>query len=970
MPTIPVGQTIPNSFNFTLSVDCTSTSAGVYSLSGVLIRTLWSNVPYKAGTHTAYWDGKNDLGVQQAYTNYNIQVVSNNIAYTWEGTIGNNSTNSTGPTKWAAYGATISDMVNVGSYMYCGMWFSEYTAGQMKFNTATPNQQTNLNPGFTTGQGTLFTCANSNNVFYGGRSYTFIHNYVFATSVSSDTKVTFSAGVIENPSPAVGKTYSSVLDLNTVGLTGAVSGMAVQQSGSQYLYVAHSAQNIINVYQTSGNTGTFIRSISITNPTNLEFEGDNILWIAQGTTLTKYTVNTNGTITTTGNIISGFSRIAGLSILAGDICVLDGGNQQIVKRYNSTTLSATSIIGQLGGYSSSPAVANNKFYIEDLRGIYYTFVRHQSDGSIWVGDIGNCRYQHFDSAGNYLDNIMFLQQQYKCNVCINEPTSVFSDFLEYTIDYTQPLSSGWTLTNNWGANQPAGWEPVLPISSVILMSNGRKYAVMTKTNGSIYYYAELTTSGLRYITSTTLPISPSLDVSGNIYINNSTGTYPNQTTVYKKYALTGFDISHNPTYSGVTTYATVPLGNSGYATGGTYSQTTSGNIVIFNSQTATFGGGALKQFHLSGYNISSNQMLWRSCPEDFPAYTGNYPIDGTYDIGNAVWGAGSVNTTIGNNIFWVYRGEGWRGSETGIVEHFNDQGLMLGIFGVLGPQVINIQAPSGYAGNILSIASAVVGSNTYVYLNDEEHNSGLHRWLISNTSSISTQTISFTLSNRTLLIPPTKIDLLLGVPENGTVMGLSGWSQFPTSNFFTSQTNQFTTITRRAQIDLSKSPDVVVSAGGNVTGTTYYLNRQIPSAGPLTAWTLSGVLDLSRSAFTANANVSTTPWSNFMEIRDPSSKVIAQIIPMRTFQLVFNKATFGTYGPILYGTSPFVISRVGSNIHLSIFLFGQWLSTTQPIYDNSADISRPASIQWTFTFSNSQARQSQFGIVELFFDNN
>ena len=81
------------------------------------------------------------------------------------------------------------------------------------------------------------------------------------------------------------------------------------------------------------------------------------------------TVNSTGTITATSSQITGFSSITGLSIHSGDLCVADAGNQQIVKRYNSTTLAPTGMIGQVGGYASIPqTVANNKFYMNDVRG--------------------------------------------------------------------------------------------------------------------------------------------------------------------------------------------------------------------------------------------------------------------------------------------------------------------------------------------------------------------------------------------------------------------------------------------------------------------------------------------------------------------------------------------------------------------------------------------------------------------------
>jgi outer membrane biosynthesis protein TonB len=76
----------PGSFQFTLAQSAT-TSAGVFDSNGGLVRTLWSMVPYPAGTFTQQWDGKDDFGnaLVSPQTNYQARVLSHNVSYTWEG---------------------------------------------------------------------------------------------------------------------------------------------------------------------------------------------------------------------------------------------------------------------------------------------------------------------------------------------------------------------------------------------------------------------------------------------------------------------------------------------------------------------------------------------------------------------------------------------------------------------------------------------------------------------------------------------------------------------------------------------------------------------------------------------------------------------------------------------------------------------------------------------------------------------
>ena len=55
LPQLATAQT-KVSFTFSLPASA-STSAGVFSKDGTLLKTLWSGVTYSAGSHTIDWDG-------------------------------------------------------------------------------------------------------------------------------------------------------------------------------------------------------------------------------------------------------------------------------------------------------------------------------------------------------------------------------------------------------------------------------------------------------------------------------------------------------------------------------------------------------------------------------------------------------------------------------------------------------------------------------------------------------------------------------------------------------------------------------------------------------------------------------------------------------------------------------------------------------------------------------------------------
>ena len=77
---------------------------------------------------------------------------------------------------------------------------------------------------------------------------------------------------------------------------------------------------------------------------------------------------------------------------------------------------------------------------------------------IWLTDPGSRRIIRVDVATEVIkDRIMFLTVQYTAAADWTNPTRVFSNFLEFEVDYDVPLTphSGWKLKRNWGTGLPA-----------------------------------------------------------------------------------------------------------------------------------------------------------------------------------------------------------------------------------------------------------------------------------------------------------------------------------------------------------------------------------------------------------------------------------------------------------------------------------------------------------------------------------
>lgn len=68
----------------------------------------------------------------------------------------------------------------------------------------------------------------------------------------------------------------------------------------------------------------------------------------------------------------------------------------------------------------------------------------------WVTDPGNRRIIRVNvNTEEILDTVMFLTVQYACAVDWANPTRVFSNFLEFEVDYHKPLAEGWRFVHNW-----------------------------------------------------------------------------------------------------------------------------------------------------------------------------------------------------------------------------------------------------------------------------------------------------------------------------------------------------------------------------------------------------------------------------------------------------------------------------------------------------------------------------------------
>ncbi len=744
-------------FRFTLS-ESALTSAGVYTSDGVLIRTLWSGIRYSKGVHDSSWDAINDEGKFVGPGNYTIKVLSNNVTYTWEGVIGNTSTSKSGNQVHASYSA-MNGITISGNYAYYSMGYPEQHPSQAKFNLASPNVREVINlPSAGSGQWTLFLDADANNVYYAGFD-AFSNNasswFIFASGISSNDQYTFPAG---RPYKTAWNTaYKSTIDqLNDVH--GTITGLAVQKS-SNFLFVAHRDLNLIKVFDK--NSGALVASLTFTSPETLATDPNNNLWIRSGKVISKYNVSKNGQLSSTGIIISVLESPLAMAVNPDNSClaVIDGGNSQQVKGFNTLNGLPLWTLGQAGGYSASPDIANDKFYFSDQRDSATRFgassyIAFQPDGSLWVGDTYNYRIQHFAKNRSFVNTVMFLPHFRCTGIDGTNPARVFADYLEFNVDYSKPLSSengSWTLVRNWRYTVLNEYDDEFNrLKSPATLGNGRTYALQLNNVTDIYEIVELTATGIRY-TGVTSPRYSLIMPNGSIR-RISVRSIGNPTSIYEK-ALAGFDAKQNPVYADEVRLTETPDINitdpvtvgvvrwEGYV----LNSTDSGCYITYEGGSPNYSHSS-NEWHLGA--LKNNLWIFKTAKGTYPSYNGPYPADGRYDMGNTVQYPGGPILVEENNIFWGYHGEFWKQTQTNKWQHVYGDGLLVAVFGVTGTDFGGNGAvsPAQMAGNVLSAGIVKVGQDYYLYHCDESYHGGIHRWKISNLHSIQEQSIHISLT--------------------------------------------------------------------------------------------------------------------------------------------------------------------------------------------------------------------------------
>lgn len=735
------------SVKYTFTLDSASTtSAGIFDNQNRLVRSLWNLKSLPAGVQSAEWDRLDDYGHLLTDTGYHLKVLANRVKYTWEGVVGNNSDSTSGSSKIRHFDR-IRDMVIAGNWLYYAAGYSEGVPSCYKINTSQPNRKYNIlfEGKEDVDQDAELVATDSQYVWWAGFDpFEPQNSFVYATKVGSDSEVLFSGG--QSLKMFYGRTYPSVIALDTISANNQISGLAAQKNG-KFLFVARQGKNQLQVYSKSD--GNLVRTLSANYPGRLVIDSKDRLWMQCG----RDTVCQLG-FDTLGQIDSVYRRKKLPSVpLAFAVSqddsffsVLLGDTFQQVYAYSVKTDSLEWVLGQKGGYEVDNFVQEDKFYLsDDVNQLGETYICFDKNNGFWMGDVGNERALHFSRNRVLQEKIEYLPHSYSVAVNKTDSSRVFNEFLEYKIDYSKPLQAGngsWRLYRNWRAGIDSGhYNPsgIGVLKNVVRYPNGKTYAFIDYVDSFKMRYPELV---LMPDTGNFVFSGRRLDKFANDVIDRDGsrtwlvgGTEIGNKQYVLHAALNGYDTAGYPIWSAQDTVAYVPVINAyspAYKGVAPLTKTGSGQYIFFNA--GKFSSG----YHLGAIQAEDSLYQWMTAASTFRSYRGAYPEDGVFDIGNGVeYPAATVNS-VDKSIFWNYHGEFWKNSQTNRWQHVYDNGLYVGDFGVTTPDGLpgNYEAFAGGAGNALSSALVKLGSNYYIYHCDESVNGGVHRWKVSNLSSI------------------------------------------------------------------------------------------------------------------------------------------------------------------------------------------------------------------------------------------
>eukprot|EP00041_Stephanoeca_diplocostata_P034997 m.1216526 g.1216526 ORF g.1216526 m.1216526 type:complete len:1148 (+) comp24614_c0_seq3:114-3557(+) len=423
------------------------------------------------------------------------------------------------------------------------------------------------------------------------------------------------------------------------------------------------------------------------------------------------------------------------------------------------------------------------------------------DGSeVWISDPGNHRILRVDvQTEAILDTVMFLLRSYTSAVDWKNTSRVFSNFLEFEVDYNVPLtpSSGWKFVRNWGSNLPpeyrgtndlnhwpfAGFHSVVTVGghTLAMVSVMPNILVDDSPDGEYVQAVELMENGTLRVIANFSKDSPRLHPDGSLRtsvtvydkarpghatlsvvrapfdaaaVNWTTWTVISNVTVEPPFPERHYGSGEHPLLdvdvpdrAGEKLIMILDGSNNPNYTGfhlaaARWNTTNDANV----TRPSKYAWGASPGGVWT--TAACNKTAGRQIFEDICVVSPNGDLDRCG--GHFPCGANNALTAKGS-VIYGFNGEGWKQGQANQWLHFDAlSGLFIGQFGTAN----RVQDPKydaggyalpGAAGN--SFSGKLItrpDGNVYLYHNDESAHGGVHRWRIQGLDSLQRLTIPLT----------------------------------------------------------------------------------------------------------------------------------------------------------------------------------------------------------------------------------
>ncbi len=492
------------------------------------------------------------------------------------------------------------------------------------------------------------------------------------------------------------------------------------------------------------------------------------------------------TLTPTGvNILTNTNTAIACS-QTNELAVIDDVTSQIYF-YDADTGVLTYTLGEAYGYRDNVNVSYNRFMFVFALYMNHPWISYQPDGSFWFGDGGNYRNLHFNANKTYKEQIAWVPQSRMSEADKTDPTRLFSNYLEYSRDYSKTLSNipdySWSVKRNWGYKvRYNGGLDFNGVADVITYPNGKTFDVRGRN--------EMAESGL-------IPT----DCFDNLYLSEgysirSDGSFLIRRTQFLDHPIkvyevpfTGYDSNGYPQFGSETLFVTTSNTSYGVPT----SVIGFGSVISEVDETRFIGwrnGGF-------GYHLGSTrkdtpgEWEWQAV---FATPGGNNrttaflgeatDLNGDMDCEAYFQHDSSTSALVNHNdIIWVHSVDFYKSqSYLNVISHFNaETGLLIGTCGATWLDTSGKGHIAFYAGNSFANSLVRVNNKLYLYQCDESTSGKKQSIRIGNLESVKVQTIPiFITSNVTKAYDDT--DLMSDVSYRNTAFyNQFGWSMTPSS---------------------------------------------------------------------------------------------------------------------------------------------------------------------------------------------